>query len=135
MYQRAQQKYKYGNNAATKYWGTMIISKITIKWKVILFCFLLCFLLFTCIVALSLRIVCDIPTDVWAIKPRTSIENVVIYTANNSDTFHFRGKYTDVSGKEWYMISGVLNYDGSVGLDKGFILAEYCHWEISCFTG
>lgn len=112
-----------------------MISQITIKWKVILSCFLLCILLFACIIASSMRIVCDIPTEVWAIKPRTSIENVAIYTANNSDTFIFKGKYTDASGVEWYVVSGVLDYDSSVGLDKGFILAECCHWELSCFSG
>lgn len=133
MYQRIQRKYKFGNNTAIQYGGTVMISQITTKRKVILFCFLLCILFFAGIIASSIRIVCDIPTEVWALKPRTSIENVAIYTANNSDIFNFKGKYTDASGVEWYVVSGVLNYDSSVGLDKGFILAECCHWEFLCF--
>lgn len=111
-----------------------MIPKIAAKWKSIPIFFFLFLLLIVCIVVSSLRVVCDNPTEVWAIKPRTTIDNVILYTADNSDVFNFRGKYTDVSGKEWYMVSGVLDYNGSAGLDTGFILAESCHWEIFCFN-
>ena len=71
-------------------------------------------------------VTCEHNTEVWAIKPRTTIENVIVYEAHQGDQFQYAGIYQDASGQEWYMVSGILKIDPNAGLDEGYILKESC---------
>lgn len=74
----------------------------------------------------NFSVTCESNTEVWAIKPRTTIENVIVYEASQGDQFQYAGIYQDVSGQEWYMVSGILKIDPNAGLDEGYILKETC---------
>lgn len=69
-------------------------------------------------------VTCESNSEVWAIKPRTTIENVIVYEAKKGDRFQYAGIYLDASGQEWYMVSGILKIDPNAGLDEGYILKE-----------
>lgn len=71
-------------------------------------------------------VTCEIDSEVWAIKPRTTIENVIVYEASQGDQFQYEGTYQDAIGQEWYMVSGILKTDPNAGLDEGYILKESC---------
>lgn len=71
-------------------------------------------------------VTCESNSEIWAIKPRTTIENVIVCEAQKGDRFQYAGIYLDASGQEWYMVSGILKKDPNVGLDEGYILKETC---------
>lgn len=71
-------------------------------------------------------VTCESDSEVWAIKPRTTIENVIVYESKKGDRFQYAGIYRDASGQEWYMVSGILKIDPNAGLDEGYILKEAC---------
>lgn len=75
---------------------------------------------------LNFSVTCESDTEIWAIKPRTTIENVIVYEAKKGDQFQYAGIYLDASGQEWYMVSGILKIDPNAGLDEGYILKETC---------
>lgn len=91
---------------------------------------LVALLLITCILGVmiisSLKVTCSRETEVWAIQPRATVDNVIVYYAQEGDQFRMEGTYQDGSGVEWYIVSGVLEVDPYSGLDSGFILKEDC---------
>lgn len=87
-------------------------------------------LIYTCALGLlvvsSLRVTCSRETEIWAIQPRVTVDNVVVCYAQEGDRFKIEGTYQDCTGVEWYIVSGIRNIDPSSGLDFGFILKEDC---------
>lgn len=77
-------------------------------------------------------VTCESNSEVWAIKPRTTIENVIVYEADQGDQFQYAGIYQDVSGQEWYVVSGILKIDPNAGLNEGYILKEDCSLGWQC---
>lgn len=95
-----------------------------VKWTVISVSIVLLFVL---LITLShLSVCCQVDSAVWAIKPRTTVDNNILYTAQAGSVFSLKGKYTDITGQEWYVVSGILKYAPHVGLDEGFILKTDC---------
>lgn len=87
-------------------------------------------LFLTCVLGVlivsSLKVTCSKETEVWAIQPRITVDNVIVYYAQEGDQFKIEGTYQDCTGVEWYIISGILKVDPSSGLDFGFILKDDC---------
>lgn len=87
-------------------------------------------LFFTCVLGLliisSLRVTCSRETEVWALPPRVTVDNVTVCYAQEGDQFKIRGTYEDSTGVEWYVVSGVLEASPHSDLDFGFILKDDC---------
>lgn len=95
-----------------------------VKWTVISVSLVLLLVLLTTLSHLS--VCCQVDSTVWAIKPRTTVDNNGLYTAQAGSLFSLKGKYTDNTGQEWYVVSGILKYAPHVGLDEGYILKADC---------
>lgn len=87
-------------------------------------------LIFTCILVFltisSIRVTCKKETEVWAIPPYATVDNVTVYYAEEGDQFRIRGTYQDCHGNQWYIVSGILEMKPFSGLDYGFILKDDC---------
>lgn len=98
------------------------------KKKVVLAIFLLalCSFILAVVVVSQLSVICEVDSTIWAIEPRTTVDNVIVYEAVSGNKFSLDGIYTDKKGERWYVVSGVLKYDSNAGLDRGFILKNNC---------
>lgn len=101
---------------------------MSLRKKIILITSLLvlCSLALVLFVASQLSVTCEVDSEIWAIKPRTTVDNVILYNAVSGDKFSLKGIYTDSTGESWYVVSGVLKHDSYAGLDRGFILKNNC---------
>lgn len=86
----------------------------------------LCSLALVLFIAAQLSVTCEVDSEIWAINPRTTVDNVILYDASSGNKFSLKGIYTDITGESWYVVSGVLKYDPHAGLDRGFILKSNC---------
>lgn len=99
-------------------------TKRKILWTIILL--VLCSFVLVLVIVSRLSVICKVDSEIWAIEPRTTVDNVIVYDAVSGNKFSLKGTYTDKTGESWYVVSGVLKYDSNAGLDRGFILKNNC---------
>lgn len=86
---------------------------------------LACILAAVIILSMTL-VVCENDTEVWALPPRKTIDNVVLNLAMPGEKYQFLGTYTDIKGVKWYIVSGVIEHQIDAGQDIGFIEQSKC---------
>ena len=83
--------------------------------------------IFAAVIILSMtHVVCESDTEVWALPPRKTIDNVVLNLAIPGEKYQFLGEYTDIKGVQWYIVSGVIKHQIDAGQAIGFIKQSTC---------
>lgn len=78
-------------------------------------------------------VICEVDSEIWAIKPRTTVDNVIVYHAVSGNKFSLEGIYTDAKGESWYIITGISKYNPQAGLDRGFIRKDNCSVSLGAY--
>lgn len=98
-----------------------------------IFCCILLIVGIGCALMLSARqVTCIGETVIWQVEPYSVIDTPKLKIAQTNESYPYEGKFIDVHGGEWYIISGVKTNTYGVPR-KGYISAEdakisYCLW-------
>lgn len=77
---------------------------------------------FAAVIILSMtNVVCENETEIWALPPRKTIDNVMLSFARSDEKYQLLGTFTDVKGGEWYVVAGVSKQHKEAGQSIGFI--------------